>query len=88
MLDGVFAQEMGTKPSPFDQKLLLEWIEEGELQQAFEAMKSEYPKASIHLGNLNDAEKAYQQGRIKFEDLAQKRALLRDAALIPLMPKR
>ncbi len=59
MLDGVFAQEMGTKPSPFDQKLLLEWIEEGELQQAFEAMKSEYPEASIHLGNLNDAEKAY-----------------------------
>lgn len=88
LLDGVFVQEMGAKSSPFDQKLLLEWIEDEKLQQAFEAMKSEYPEASIHLGNLNDAEKAYREQRINFDDLTRKKAVLRDAALSLLIPKR
>lgn len=81
LLDGVFAQELGAKAGQWDRDALLEWIEAGELEKVFEAIKSENPEATIHLGNLREAEKAYRENRIGFEELSGKKARLRDAAL-------
>lgn len=81
LLDGVFAQEMGAKAGQPDRDTLLEWLEEGELEKVFDAIKSENPEAALHLGNLRDAEKAYRDGRIGFEELSRIKARLRDAAL-------
>lgn len=62
-------------------KAVLEWLEAVELEKVFEAIKSENPEATIHLGNLRDAEMAYRENRIGFEELSQKKARLRSAAL-------
>ena len=50
-------------------------------------MKSDYPEVSIQLGNLKEAEKANQQGRLSFEKLAETKALLKFAALEMLKSK-
>ncbi|MFN0035503.1 MAG: COR domain-containing protein [Saprospiraceae bacterium] len=81
LLDGVFANEMGSKSTPIDRDAIVELIEQGELEKALEALKSEYPEVSIHLSNLKDAEKAHQQGRLGFEKLAETKGLLKFAAL-------
>ena len=87
LLDGVFANEMGAKGSKLDKDTIVEWIELGELQKALEAMKSEYPDVSILIGNLKEAEKANQQGRLSFVKLAETKALLKFAALEMLKSK-
>jgi len=81
LLDGVFSNEMEAKGSKLDKDTIAEWIELGELQKALEAMKSEFPEVTIHLSNLKDAEKAYGQSRIDFEELGKRKALVKFAVL-------
>lgn len=81
LLDGVFANEVGAKPLPIDQDTIVEWLELGELQKALEALRSEFPEVSIQLSNLKDAEKAYSQKRIEFEELSGIKARLKFAVL-------
>lgn len=68
-------------------KAVLEWLEAVELEKVFEAIKSENPEATIHLGNLRDAEKAYREKRIDFGELSREKARLRNAALKIMGPK-
>jgi len=83
LLDGVFANEgaKGEHEKKVSNETIKEMIELGQLKEALEALKSDYPEVINHLGELTNSEKAYQRKTIDFAELGKIKARLQEAAL-------